>query len=270
MKTKYKFLILAAAILIVSTVAFLMKDDRVESRDFAEIKDSKVLRVVTDYNHLGYFVSGDTIAGFNHDLLQLLQAQMPDIEIQISVENSLEKSLEGLNSYKYDLIARNITTVEEFRQKVAFSKPLVRSKYILVQRKAAFNDSIEPIREHLDLANKVIYVPKGSPAKVRLKNLAFEIGDSIHIVEDEVYETTQLAMMVARGEIDYSVCEEGVAEKIKSVLPEVDMLTEIGFTHLEAWAVRKESTVLLDSLNVWLDKIQATKEYAKIYKKYYN
>lgn len=248
---------------------FLLKTDKPKFRDFKEIENSKVLRVVTDYNQLGYYVSGDTIAGFNHDLLQLFQSFIPGVKVEIFVENNLEKSIEGLESRKYDLIARNITTIEELRSRLAFSQPIARSKYVLIQRKAMFNDSISPIRDHLNLAKKTIYVPKGSPAMVRLKNLSFEIGDTIYIVEDDIYEATQLAMMVAKGEIDYSVCEEGVAEKIKSVLPEVDMLTDIGFTHLEAWAVRKDAPILLDSLNTWISRIQETKEYAKIYKKYY-
>lgn len=270
MKTWYKYVGLLLVVVTIGFVVYLCRDTKDEPRDFAEIHSSKVLRVVTDYNQLGYYVSEDTIAGFNHDLLQLFQSYFSDIKIEISVENNLEKCIQGLEEKKYDLIARNITTIEELRNKMSFTQPLVRSKYVLIQRKAMFNDSIEPVREHLNLAKKVIYVPKGSPAKVRLKNLSFEIGDTIYVVEDDVYEATQLAMMVAKGEIDFSVCDEGVAEKIKSVLPEVDMKTDIGFTHLEAWAVRKNSPILLDSLNKWINKIEKTKEYSKIYKKYYN
>lgn len=269
MPKKYVFAgLLLLSVVLVLLIVFMKKKDSAP-RDFEAISESEVLRVVTDYNQLGYYVSDDTIAGFNHDLLQLFQSYLPGIKVEIFVENSLEKCIEGLASEKYDLIARNITTVEELRSQLAFTKPLARSKYILIQRKEMFNDSIAPIRDHLNLAKKTIYVPKGSPAMVRLKNLSFEIGDTIYVVEDDVYEATQLAMMVAKGEIDYSVCEEGVAEKIKSVLPEVDMLTDIGFTHLEAWAVRKNSPVLLDTLNSWIDKIQETKQYTQIYKKYY-
>lgn len=38
---------------------------------------------------------------------------------------------------------------------------------------------------------------------------------------------------------------------------------------MEGWAVRKESKVFLDSLNVWIDRLKHSKEYDKILKKYY-
>lgn len=77
-------------------------------------------------------------------------------------------------------------------------------------------------------------------------------------------------MMVASGDIDFAVCDEKVAANIAKTSPEIDYSTFVGFTHLEAWAVRKSSPALLDSLNVWISRIKGTEAYNKIYKKYYN
>lgn len=269
MKTWYKYLILLTTILLTIVIALLLKDDEIDNRDFPEISESGVLRVVTDYNQIGYYASGDSVSGFNHDLLDEIQKMIPSIKIEISLENNLEKALIGLAEGRYDLIARNITTVESLKDTIAFTQALVRNKYVLLQRKIEYNDSIPPLRDHLALAHKTIYIPEGSPAAVRLQNLSQEIGDSIIIIEDPLYGETQLAMMVAKGEIDYSVCEIMTAEKLKNTLPEVDMLTDIGFTHLEAWAVRKSSPILLDSLNTWIDRLKVEKKYTKIKNKYY-
>jgi membrane-bound lytic murein transglycosylase F len=35
---------------------------------------------------------------------------------------------------------------------------------------------------------------------------------------------------------------------------EIDVETDISFTQLESWAVRKESPILLDSLDSWLSR----------------
>ena len=61
-------------------------------------------------------------------------------------------------------------------------------------------------------------------------------------------------IMVAKGDIDYAVCDQQIARMTQKKLPEVDILTDVSFTQLQSWAVRKDSPVLLDSLNSWLHK----------------
>jgi membrane-bound lytic murein transglycosylase MltF len=75
--------------------------------------------------------------------------------------------------------------------------------------------------------------------------------------------------MVARGDIDYAVCDQRIAEIAKSRFPEIDIKTDISFTQLQSWAVRKESTILLDSLNSWFGTIRDAGLYDRIYKRYY-
>ncbi len=243
-------------------------DSSDDSRDFPRIAKDGVLRIVTDYSTVGYYVSGDTIAGFNHDLLQLIQTYTP-LKIEVVLEASLEKSIAGLEADKYDVIARSIPITSELRTSLNFTEPIVQNKQVLIQRKKEYNDGKEPIRSHLDLANKTLYVAKNSPAILRIKNLSHEIGDTIYIKEDEAYEAEQLAMMVASMEIDYAVCDEQIAKQLAKSMPEIDYSTLIGFTHLEAWAVRRNSTILLDSLNIWIDRASKTSDYSHIYKKYF-
>ena len=139
----------------------------------------------------------------------------------------------------------------------------------MIQRKQEFNEGVEPLRSHLALAKKTLYVPLNSPAILRIRNLSHEIGDTIYIKEDPTYGAEQLAMLVASKDIDYAVCDEKSAEKVAQSLPEIDYSTLIGFTHIEAWAVSEKSPVLLDSLNTWIKQIKDSKEYRAIYQKYY-
>ena len=120
-----------------------------------------------------------------------------------------------------------------------------------------------------DLAQKTLYIPEDSPALLRLQNLGHEIGDTIYVVEDELYSTEQLMIMVAKGDIDYAVCDQQIARMTQKNLPEVDILTDVSFTQLQSWAVRKDSPVLLDSLNSWLQQIKDSGLYDQIYKRYY-
>lgn len=269
MKNK-AFLSVPIIVLILILVWVLMPNNKTvkQSRDYPQIMADGVLHVVTDYNSVGYFVSGDTIAGFNHDLIQLLKDYVPE-EVDIQLESGLDKSIEGLKSGKYDIVARSIPVTSNLRDSIAFTEPVAQNRQVLIQRKKTYNDTIEPIRSHLDLAKKTLYVPAKSPVILRIQNLAHEIGDTIYIKEDPTYGPEQLAMMVASGDIDFAVCDEKVAANVAKILPEIDFSTFIGFTHLEAWAVRKDSPILLDSLNVWIKNAKESEAYDNIHSKYY-
>ena len=237
-------------------------------RDYNEIVSSGELNVVTDYNSIGLYASGDTLQGFQREMILALEKEW-GIKVNLFLVNSLEENLEGLLTMRYDLVARNIPVNVQLKDTFAFTSPITLNKQVLVQRKPEYNDSIEPIRQHLDLAGRTIHVAGDSPAILRLNNLSHEIGDTIFIVEDPTYETEQLVMMVASGDIDLTVCDEKMAVRLAKLLPEIDVETDISFTQLESWAVRKDSPILLDSLNSWLDRFKATAAFKRIYEKYY-
>lgn len=237
-------------------------------RDYAQIIESGELNVVTDYNSIGYFVSGDSVEGFQYALMRKLERDW-NVKINVFLENNLSENRNGLLLHRYDVVARNIPVNIVLRDSFAFTTPITLNKLVLVQRKAEFNDSIPPIRQHLDLAKKTLIVPQNSPAKLRLQNLSHEIGDTIFIRENETYGEEQLVMMVAGGDIDFTVCDEVVAKQLAAQLPEIDVETDISFTQLESWAVRKDSPVLLDSLNAWLSRFLNSREFQKTYRRYY-
>lgn len=236
-------------------------------RDYKEIMASGELNVVTDYNSIGYYVSGDSTQGFQLEMMEALEKEW-GIKVNLFLENSLDENLEGLLYHRYDLVARNIPVNTQLKDNFSFTDPLVLNKQVLVQRKAAYNDSIEPVRQQLQLAKRTIYVAKDSPAILRLKNLSHEIGDTIFIKEDPLYEEEQLVMMVAAGDIDFTVCDERVARHLSRTLPEIDVETDISFTQLESWAVRRNSPILLDSLNSWLGRFKNTRKFKSIHDRY--
>lgn len=262
------FAIIALIIIVFISYTYIKEDKPDNIRDFPEIKASGELNAVTTYDPIGYYVSGDTINGFNYELLQLLQTYT-DVKINISLEADLEKSILGLTSGKYDIIVRNFPTTSPMRDTLNFTEPVAVNKLVLIQRKSKYNNGTEPIRSHLDLAGKTLFIQKNSPTKLRIENLAREIGDNIHYVEDSLYGGEQLAMKVAAHEIDYSVLDEKTAQRLSASLPEIDYETKLDFIHFEAWAVRKNAPILLDSLNKWIVKMKENPQYKKIYNSYY-
>jgi membrane-bound lytic murein transglycosylase MltF len=238
-----------------------------EIRDLPEIQEEGVLNITTDYSQLDYYVDGDTIQGFQYELSQAI-SELSGLEVRINLEMNLEKSFEDLDNNRCDIIARNLPKTQALADKYLFTEPIILNKQVLVQRVKDEGEK-DVIRNQLHLAGKTVHIPKNSPARVRLENLSTEIGDSIVIVEDELYSEEQLAAMVASGDIDYTVCDKHTAAACKKLLPELDINTDVSFTQLQSWAIRKDSPILLDSLNSWLNKIKESGLYDKIYRKYY-
>ena len=262
------YIILLVCILIVMFRLWPYKKEPVAPRDYPEIKEEGILRMVTEYNQSGYYIAGDTIEGFQYELSQAIAA-LSGLEVQTQLEMSLAESFRELSDNQCDVIARNIPITSEIKENYLFTEPIVFNKQVLVHRTKEANNGIQPIRNQLDLAQKTLYIPKNSPALLRLQNLAHEIGDTIYVKEDELYSSEQLAIMVAKGDINYAVCDQQIARLSKENLPEIDIDTDISFTQLQSWAVRKDSPILLDSLNSWLSQIKKSGLYDQIYKRYY-
>ncbi len=261
-------LIAALAAMILLQRLFRQQEQPTGVRDYEEIIATGEMNVVTDYNSIGFFASGDTALGFQQEMLRALEREW-GVKVNLFLENSLEENLRGLLEKRYDLVARSIPVNMALRDSFAFTNPITRNRMVLVQRKALFNEGVEPVRQHLDLAGIQIVVPGGAQAIMRLNNLSHEIGDTILIREDPLYETEQLVMMVASGDIDYTVCDKQLALRLSEELPEIDIETELSFTQLESWAINREAPVLLDSLNSWLSRFRETELFNRIYSNYY-
>lgn len=262
--------ILLAAVLAAMSMLWKFNSSAKEIpvRDYPQIKEEGILRIITEYDNTGYYISGDTIEGFQYELSQAI-ASLSGLEVETHLEMSLARSFDELDENKCDIIARNIPITSEIKEEYLFTDPIILNKQVLVQRTEQANNGIKPIRNQLDLAKKTLYIPQDSPSKLRLKNLEHEIGDTIYVKEDPLYSTEQLIIMVAKGDIDYAVCDQKVAEQSLQQLPEIDIQTDISFTQLQSWAVRKSSPELLDSLNSWFRQIRENGLYDQIYKRYY-
>lgn len=273
MKKHRKFILATIIVLCLIAYAFYRTDDHTRhvssqpSRDYPQIAAEGIVRAVTEYNYTSYYVDGDTMAGFHYELMQAF-AQSHGLKSKISAEMTFDKQLEGLASGKYDLIAHGILATSELKDSLLLTIPIVLNRQVLVQRKDTTGNDSLLIKNQLGLAGKTVHVVKDSPSILRIHNLSNEIGDTIYIKEIERYGAEQLIALVAHGDIDYAVCDESVASSMADSLPQIDISTAIGFTQFHAWAVSKQSPVLLDSLNCWLEKYKQSREYKKLCRKY--
>lgn len=261
--------LLLACVILVALYLITRKPHapQAQPRDYPQIAAEGVIRAVTEYNLTSYFFDGDTLAGFHYELMQAF-AQSHGLKCEISAEMAFDRQLEGLASGKYDLIAHGILATSELKDSLLLTVPIVLNRQVLVQRKDTTDGDSRFIKSQLELAGKTVHVVKDSPSILRIHHLSNEIGDTIYIREIERYGAEQLIALVAHGDIDYAVCDESMASALADSLPQIDISTAIGFTQFHSWAVSKQSPILLDSLNCWLEKYKQGKAYKKLCRKY--
>lgn len=245
------------------------KEETFVPRDYPEIKESGVLRAVTEYNSISYHIKDGMPEGFDFDLLSAF-AEEYGLRLEMTPEMSFEKRLKGTCDGRYDVLATGTLITSDSKDSLLFTRHILTGKQVLVQRKKEGKDSALYISNQLELGGKKVYVTANSPGLLRIRHLIDEIADTIYVEQVEEYGPEQLVAMVSGGDIDYAVCEESVARATLPSFPNIDINTDISFTQFYAWGVNRHSLVLLDTLNGWLGRYMLTKDYGQLYKKYFN
>ncbi len=239
-----------------------------------EVIERGKLRAVTDYNSINYFIYRGTPMGYQYELLKELADHL-GVELELKVADGLEDSFKMLENGKTDLLAFNLTITKERSERVDFTVPIIQTHQVLVQQKpenwrklTKEEMNIGIIRNQLNLAGETIYVQENSSHAQRLKNLSEEIGNRINIIEVPMV-VEELIKLVAKGNIEYTICDENVAKVNKTYYPNIDVQTAISFPQHIAWAVDKNSNELLNIVNHWLLDFKKTLKYKLIYNKYF-
>ncbi len=238
------------------------------------IKRGKLV-AVTDYNSIDYFIYKGEPMGFNYELLKAFTDHL-GIDLEIVTENQINHALDLLNSGEADLLALGLTVNSTRKKEILFTDPIAETRQVLVQRKPRNWRSITEeaaekhlIRNQIDLAHKSIYVQANSAHSERLRTLSDEIGDTINIIEVP-YDSEELIKDVAKGEIDYTVCDENIAMVNLTYYPDIDISTPVSFMQNIAWGLPKNNSgQLLAELNKWIALYRSTGSYALLYAKYF-
>ncbi|MDR1584654.1 MAG: transporter substrate-binding domain-containing protein [Prevotellaceae bacterium] len=262
MKNKQSAIILLISILAALAIGFIKT--RNAGRDLPRIVKSGYLQVVIDEGRMGYMLQQDSAFGLQYDLIKAF-ADSLGLELRIKKGKNAGKNINRLLRGNCDIAVGYIPITTEWSHEVAFSIPLTVSRQVLVQHAAPGK---EIIKKQYDLAGDTVYLPKDSPYKMRIKNLSDEIGATIHFVEMKVKTLDRVVEMVAGGEIKQTVCSEQLAKKMLLENPAIDVSLLVGFEQQYCWALHRNSVLLLEKLNDFLEQMLETTEYWKMYRKY--
>ncbi len=254
----------------------MVQTNSVPARDLGAILAEGKIRAVTNVNQTSYFIYKGEPMGFHFELLKKF-ADQQELELEIITSNDIDEALEYLQTGAADLVAIGLSVSADRKEMMRFTEPLIQATQVLVQRRpAGWNrmtaDEIAEklVINQLDLAGKTIYVQKGSSYAQRLYNLERESGMDMGVIEVP-FDAEELARQVARGEIEYTVCDDYMLNIIGSLYPELDLSTPVSFPLNIAWSVRKDGTDgLVAELNRWIKGFKTTREYARLEKKYFS
>lgn len=269
--TKYRVFSVVAVSLIIVTILLVISFRSCNHRamDLDGIIKSGRLRVFTDSSSLGFVVRGDSVYGFQYEIMKQF-ANSLGVELQVTQQNNINEGIEGVQDGEYDIIANFLPNTADLNKKLLFTEPLFSSRLMLVQQKSK-TDSLNrlDINSQMELANDTIYTTYKSPDNLRLKHLATEIADTVYLIEMKNASMEQMIEYVSRGKIKNTICPEYFKRKVMTKYDNLDISIPLGFTQNYSWAVHKGSKNLQNKLNDFLNDFIGSETYWELYNKYY-
>ena len=218
------------------------------SRDFAEIKNSGVIRMITNYSSNSYFIQNGIVMGFEYELIKSF-AKENDLSLEVIITTSNQSPYDLLNSGEGDLIAANYTITQERRELVSFTRPYNMVNQVLVYNSDVFDE----LGNELDLSSIPITINRNSSYHQTLKSEEEVRGQKLNIqYTDEDVDTESLLLQVANGTYEATIADDNI---LKTAQNYIDNLVEgptVAQYDTVAWAVRKNSPDLNTALSRYL------------------
>ncbi len=218
------------------------------------------INVAIDYSPMSLYRYGDSLAGFNYEMMKEMAAMYGD-NVKFYPIASVNEALDELTDGKYDVVISDLPVTEPRRASFRFTEPVYLDKQVLISLDTT-------VRSRLDLAGKEVWALEGSPAAERLANLAREIGDTIIVRHDSIRSAEQLFMLTAMGRVPRAVINEAKATHLAKDYPEVDISTPVSFTQFQSWVVDKDNPALADTLDAQIRRFKKTPEYKALVERY--
>ena len=220
-------------------------------RDFQEIKNGGVLRMITYYSSNTYFLNQGIEVGFEYELLREF-ARENDLALEVIIVGADENPFDLLNQGIGDVIAANYTITPERRTAANFTRP-----YNIVDQLVVFSadqpERPKTIPELVD-SNIPISVRINSSYYFRLMDLIEEGYDLVIDPISEGVDTEALLVQVANGNVVATVADDNMFHAANRYMEGLLSGPTIAESDTIAWAVRSNAPDLEDRMNRYLYK----------------
>ena len=224
-----------------------------ETSDLQRIQKSGELRIVcqTVRDDSPLPREGNTL-DFELDLANRY-AQAMGLEPVFIYIDSHDRLIPELLAGKGDLVVGNLAATRERKKEVAFTVPVGMVREQLVSRTG--DPGLHTIA---DLAGRRVAVHPTSPHRETLEVLRRQHpGIEIHEVSDEL-DTEEILHRVGLGTLDVAVADSDLISTVLGYRQDIRAAFDITGEQPLAWAVRRNSDELLESLNEFLTDYKLT------------
>ncbi|UKN01838.1 transporter substrate-binding domain-containing protein [Paracrocinitomix mangrovi] len=240
-------------------------------RDWEEVQKDSVLTILAENGPASYFIYRGRNMGFEYELLHEFCKDM-NIRLQVRMVNDLDEMYELLANCEGDIVACNLTITENRKRYVDFSTPHILTHDVLIQRIPADTDTVNQLVTEIEqLYGKTIHVWKNSSfyEQIVLINDKLNLNLTIVPTSGELI-TEELIRQVSDGEIDYTIADENVAKIDLNYYSNLDISLKLSEDREIAFALRKGSGRLLDTLNFWLNDRSNRSTIGEVKRKYFD
>jgi membrane-bound lytic murein transglycosylase F len=218
-------------------------------RDYAEIKKTGTLRMITRYSSNTYFLHRGVEWGFEYELVSQF-AKEHNLALDIIIIGPNENPYDLLNSGEGDIIAANYTATTERKKYVNFTRP-----YNIVDQILVFSDAIEnPPQTIEEVAERdiPITVRRNSSYYYRLKQLQEQgVNVAIHLVPNEK-DTESLLFEISSNNYSATVADDNIFQASNKYMKGLVRGPTIAKADTIGWAIRKNASDLESQLNRFL------------------
>ncbi len=221
-------------------------------RDFAEIRNGGVLRMITHYSSSTYFLNQGMEVGFEYELVREF-ARENDLALEVVIVGADENPFDLLNSGAGDVIAANYTITPERREVVNFTRP-----YNLVDQMLVFSTDLSPYPqtlEELSGSGIPVSVRRNSSYYVTLNKLIQEYDYDIEInLLPDALDTEAALVQVAEGNLLATVADDNMFNAANRYMEGLFPGPVIAEKDTIAWAIRSNAPDLEARMNRYLYK----------------
>lgn len=235
--------------------------------DFPQILQADTLRVLTLNASTSYFLYRDQPMGYHYDMIRDF-CKHHGLFPEIIVAGNTSVMLQMLQDRKADLIAYSMPVTNALKDSIRYCGLEQISHQVLVQR-AERGDTL--LTDVTGLIGKKVTVINESKYLDRMNNLNDELGGGIliDVIDSDTIAVEDLIRMVSRGEIAYTVADDDVAMLNHTYFGNLNVDLPVSFDQRSSWVVRKDTPLLADSLDSWIENRTAEPAFMRIIKRYF-
>jgi len=242
-----------------------------------EIQEKEILTVLAENSPSSYFLYKGKNMGFEYELLHEFAKDM-NIRVNVKMMHDLDSMQSKLNNCEGEIIACNLTITPERLEEYLFTTPIQTTQQVLIQRKpdnwrrmstSQLNDSI--VTDIEQLRNKKIFIWKNSTYYHNIEKINNSLNLNIQIIPaDGDISSEELIRMVSEKEIDYTITDANVAKINSNYFKNINYSLSLSDEQKIAFACRKSSKILIDTLNYWLNHKSNRSTIGEVNRKYFN